>query len=89
MKREITGTTPLRTLKGRDETDQKPSLRSDKNTLILVKKNGDMGFATGEYQKTLLLEKYNEDEGDALILIWVGQWRSDAFLIDSEDLKTI
>ena len=68
---------------------EKPCLYSRGNTLILVKKDGRAAFACNIGDKDMLLNNYDEKAGDALIIIWAGQWSSDAYEIDGEDLPKL
>ena len=54
-------------------------------TLILVTKHGDTSFASEPDPKDFLVEQYQD--GDLLMMVWQGNWRSDAFLVTKNDLK--
>ena len=76
----------LRSLKGREE-DISLQIRDVKsNTLVLIKSDWKVDQASNRSDKDSLIEKYKEDEGDILLLVWGGRWSNDVFQIDREDL---
>ena len=54
--------------------------------LILIKANGTVEFASRPKEKDLLIDKFNESE-DVLLFAWAGQWRTDVFVVTSDDLR--
>lgn len=54
-------------------------------SLILVDQNGVASYARTVGDKEILTKKYIE--GDLLLLAWTGSYRTDIFLITSNDLK--
>ena len=65
------------------------NIRSDaKICLVLVKPDGAISAATGATDKDSLVKAY-DPTADALVMAWAGQWKTDAFLLDSDDLALI
>jgi hypothetical protein len=54
-------------------------------TLILVKCDGNVSFAVNQREKDLLRAKY--EDGDLLMLAWVGEYRTDIFHVTRKDLE--
>lgn len=53
--------------------------------LILVKANGECGFGANRTDKDAIISRY--EPGDLLLWAWVGQWRTDVFVLSLEDLE--
>lgn len=58
----------------------------DAGPLILVKENGEAGFASMPADKDIIIQKF-EPEKDMLLWGWPGKFRTDIFLLSAEDLK--
>jgi hypothetical protein len=62
------------------------SIRGNRGvTLILVKTDGTVHSASNQGDKDALKSKYQD--GDLLMLAWVGQWRTDIFHVTDADLE--
>ena len=67
--------------------DPKVSIREDAiSPLILVKANGQCGFASKPEDKNALLTRF--EPGDLMLWAWVGKHRTDVFSLTLEDLES-
>ena len=57
----------------------------DGSPLILVKATGEASFSNSRTGKDELVEQFKPS--DLLLFAWVGQWKTDVFIITEEDLK--
>ena len=65
------------------------NIRSDaKICLVLVKPDGAASCATGATDKDALVKAY-DPQADLLVLVWAGQWKTEAFTIDADDLALV
>jgi hypothetical protein len=65
------------------------NIRSDsKLALILVKPDGAISCATGAADKDSIVRAY-DPVADCLLLAWAGQWKTEVFRLDLEDLALI
>lgn len=57
----------------------------DGSPLILVKVTGEASFANSRTGKDQLVGQV--EPSDLLLFAWVGQWKTDVFVITQEDLE--
>ena len=71
-------------------TDAVPrNIRSDaKLALVLIQPSGAISCATGASDKDSLVRAY-DPAADCLLLAWAGQWKTDVFRLDADDLALI
>jgi hypothetical protein len=58
---------------------------STRMTLILVAADGFATYAIAVSDKDALLAR--RKQGDLLLLAWMGEWRTDVFLLSDSDLE--
>ena len=66
----------------RTDTDNLP-LKARTVPLILIKKDLSIQTAQDVTEKKSLMGKH--EEGDILLSVWPGQWRSDVFVVTKEN----
>lgn len=59
----------------------------DGSPLILIKKSGEIVFASGRVDKDTLISR--AETGDALLFAWHGIYRTDAFVVNLEDMPNV
>lgn len=69
--------------------DSKPSFKirtADFTTMILVKSSGDAMYGRTRGDKDDIVKNFDETS-DMLLWVWVGQYRTDIFLLTMDDIK--
>ncbi len=74
--RRLTGEEPLTKVRS-----------NQKISLVLVKPNGDIRFARMVSDKDKLMEIIKDE--DLIIMNWMGEYRSDMFILNKDELKRI
>lgn len=65
------------------------NVRSDaKIVLILINPDGTASPATGARDKDDVVRAWKAD-GGMLAMVWPGQWKTESYLLDAEDLDLI
>ncbi|MES2180757.1 MAG: hypothetical protein V4493_01490 [Pseudomonadota bacterium] len=53
--------------------------------MILIKACGETSYANDRGTKDHLVSKF--EDGDLLLFVWVGQWKTDVFSLSKDDLE--
>jgi len=57
----------------------------DSSPLILVKATGEAAYGRRRTDKDSIIERF-DPEADLLLWAWVGQWRTEVFMLSKEEV---